>query len=225
MTSSTSGGRSHHRARPARWSRHRPDRRAPRGSRSGVSVCSSNSGCPAADGVARLGQAEDAGRLLHVVLAPGAAGAEPPGGDTDGQRVEPRHHAGGPAPRRSPGTAASAAGRPDRRPALRPSPASCPSPGRRPAPRAGSTSRPASATISLASASVSSTTSAGPPPASTSTDSATSTALPTATPERGGHVGQQCRGPDPCARTEFDHRPGQLGGVVGSLHERAASRP
>ena len=48
---------------------------------------------------------------------------------------------------------------------------------------AGSTSdRPAPASISRASARVSSTTSAGPPPASTSTDSATSTALPAARP-------------------------------------------
>ena len=41
---------------------------------------------------------------------------------------------------------------------------------------------PASASISRASATVSATTSAGPPPRSTSTDSATSSALPTARP-------------------------------------------
>ncbi|SHU81464.1 Uncharacterised protein [Mycobacteroides abscessus subsp. abscessus] len=48
---------------------------------------------------------------------------------------------------------------------------------------AGSTpSMPATSSISRASATVSATTSSGPPPARTSSDSATSTALPTARP-------------------------------------------
>ena len=162
----------------------RPARRGRPATASGVSVCSSSSGCPASTGSPGVDQQQHAGRGLHGVLLAGPARAQPPGRHADGQRV-----AAASARRRGRPTTGStwrggpAARRPGRRPARR---SSAPTPGtprRRRAPRAGSTPvSPASASISRASATVSSTTSAGPPPRSTSTDSATSSALPTARP-------------------------------------------
>ena len=75
---------------------------------------------------------------------------------------------------------------------------------------AGSASIPASASISRARATVSATTSAGPPPRSTSTDSATSSALPTARPS-GTDMSVSTRGgAQAVRRADVDHRRGQL---------------
>ena len=157
-----------------------------RSKRAGSSVCSVSSGWPSRTWSPGLGVPDDAGAGLHRVLLARATGPEPPGGDADGQRVQPGQHARRPARRRRGSPAPPAARHPGRRPApaIIARQASIAVPVGR-ARSAGSTSsRPAPASISRASARVSSTTSAGPPPASTSTDSRTSSALPAVEAER-----------------------------------------
>ena len=118
-----------------------------------------------AHGVAGLGVQHHAGAGLYRLLLAGPAGAQPPGGDADRQRVQPLEHAVGVGAGTSwvslrPGRSAS--GSPSwaaiiRRHTSIADPSASLS--------AGSTSSiPAPASISRASARVSSTTSAGPAP-------------------------------------------------------------
>ena len=139
------------------------------------------------------------------------------------RRSVPARRTGRPA---APGRARrSAAVRPGRRPAPRSSP---PTPGT-PRPEAstvaGSASIPASASISSASATVSATTSAGPPPRSTSTDSATSSALPTARPSGTDMSVSSAVVRSAARRTDVDHRRRQLRRALRRLHERPGARP
>ena len=153
-----------------------------RSNRSGVSVCSVSSGCPARTMSPGPRVQLDARARLHRVLLARAAGAEPPGGDADrvARRAPSASRRPRPAPARS--RAPPAGSRRRRRPGPRSSASTRPSRARRPARPRGRRGTPAAASISRASATVSSTTSAGPPPASTSTDSRTSSALPAVRP-------------------------------------------
>ena len=168
------------------------------------------------DDVAGLRVHDHAGARRDRILLARPARAEPPGRDADGEGVQPDEHAVGRRDDHVPSPAPSAAARPDRRPEPRSCAATRPSPGRSAARRRDRRppARPP-ASISRASARVSSTTSGGPPPASTSTDSATSSALPAVRPSGRRHVGQQRDGPRRRAR-----RPsstivaGQLASVV-----------
>ena len=160
-----------------------------RSKRSGVSVCSVNSGSPARTSSPAACILDPRTRLDRVFLA-GPPGTQPPRGDANGIRIEGGEHAVGRSVddvgRGPPGE-----WRPDRRPARRSSRAPGihrPAVGQRRAHVLAAA--PAASSISSTRRTVSSTTSAGPPPASTSTDSRTSRALPRSGP-RGGHIRQQ----------------------------------
>ena len=128
-----------------------------------------------------LGQATIPAVGLDRVLLAGPAGTQPPRRDTDGLRVEPGDVAAGSAPdsRRAGARGSSASRSPPWAVIIAPH-VHRPPVGQDGAGVGGDD--PAISSISRASATVTSTTSSGPPPASTSTDSLTSSALPAARP-------------------------------------------